>query len=89
MTTPDPQVAEIETAISGILGAVSAMDPPAAAVVLIIQGLLAIAPEAIDLVKTVIAQIEGKNTDPVSPQIQTDTQAIAAELAQPLPSVSK
>ena len=85
----DPQITEIQAALSAVLAAVSAVDPPAAAVVLIIQGLLAVAPSAIDLIKTVIAQIEGNNVTPISPQIEADTSAIAAELLKPLPSVSK
>lgn len=72
--------------IQSILGTIEALDPGAADVLAIVEGALEIVPEAIDLVEGLIAEIKGTKVAPLEPQVESDTQAAADALTQPLPT---
>lgn len=85
MATAQQTVGSIDEALQSIVKVIEVLDPGAAPILMLVEGVLKIAPEAIQGVEDLIKKLKTPTTTPLEPQIASDTAAAVKELEGPLP----
>lgn len=70
--------------VGSIIATIEALDPAAADVLAIVQGILTLVPGAITLVEDLIAQLKGKQTPAIAPGVEQRLDAAQADLDTPI-----
>jgi hypothetical protein len=77
----------ISTAAVAVIAAIAALDPSAAVVLAIVAAAVKLAPEAIQQVENLIAELKGQSgatASPLLPEVTNDTAALEQTLNTPL-----